>query len=88
MTFKSNDLKLYFDFWYYFFRVFRSPVCLKFLKLCDKIVNQSNHMNGNIEMNGNSFHNKFANSELKHRTNGTIAPKIPKSNDKNTHKLF
>jgi hypothetical protein len=45
-------------------------------------------MNGNIEMNGNSFHNKFANSELKHRTNGTIAPKIPKSNDKNTHKLF
>jgi hypothetical protein len=37
-------------------------------------------MNGNIIMNGNSFHNKSENSELKHRTNGTIAPKIPKSN--------
>jgi hypothetical protein len=46
-------------------------------------------MNGNIEMNGNSFHNKSENSELKHRTNGTIAPKISKSNEKeNTHSLF
>jgi hypothetical protein len=89
MTFKSNDLKLYFDFGITFFRVFRSPVCLKFLKLCDKIANQSNHMNGNTEMNGNSFHNKSENSELKHRTNGTIAPKISKSNEKeNTHSLF